>query len=202
MCADLNYDDLGLTETHDRGTHLTTAHFIPGDPASTLDRAAGVALMLSQRVARCVIHSGCIGSRIVYARIRAAICHIFIVCVYVPHSQHSNPSRATTLEELEKLLKNVPHSDCIMLLGDMNSCLPRSYEKLTGRWCVHKNVDRHGGGNAILDLMRRHSLVAASTLHKTTSKAHKCNLYPMELILQAASNRLHPLLFKVGKLRL
>ena len=54
----------------------------------------------------------------------------------------------------------------MIIPGDLNSCLPRSHEKLTGRWCVHVHADNHGGGKLVLDLMKKHRLVAASTIHK------------------------------------
>ena len=50
--------------------------------------------------------------------------------------------------------------------------MPRLYANITGRWCVHQNVDNHGGGAAILDLMSAHNLVAASTLHQPR-RGHK-----------------------------
>ena len=166
LCEELEYDILGITETHDKGALPASSNFIPAEPAPTNDSFAGVALLLSQRIAPCVMNSGCISSRIVYARVRAAICNIFAICVYIPHSNRTNPSRADTLADLNKLLSLISPADCIVILGDFNSILPRSYEKLTGRWCVHKNVDNHGGGTALLDLMSVNNLVAASTLHQ------------------------------------
>ena len=108
----------------------------------------------------------CIGSRIVFARIRAAICNLFIICTYVPHSKRSNPSAADTIAQLDSLLRTVPNNECVIIIGDFNSCLPRSYDKLTGRWCVHVHPDNHGGAQRLLNIMKNQQLVAASTLHK------------------------------------
>ena len=66
--------------------------------------------------------------------------------------------RATVLAELESVFVKV------IVLGNFNWKLPRSYEKMTGKWCVHKTADVHGGGNALLEVIRQHCLVAAPTL--------------------------------------
>ena len=166
LCTDLEYDILGITETHDKGALAATSNFITAELAPENDSFAGVALLLSQRVTKSVMNSGCIGSRIVFARIRAAICNIFAICVYIPHSNHTNPSRADTLADLNKLLLNISPADCIMILGDFNSILPRSHDKLAAKWCVHKSANNHGGGIALLDLMKNNNLVAASILHQ------------------------------------
>ena len=166
LCSEMNYDILGLTETHDKGAIGGSPEFIPADPVPEDDTAAGVALLLSKRVSKCVLHQGCVGSRIVYARINGAVSNLFIICVYVPHARATNPTRDNILSELDKLLCKVPYSDCIIVLGDFNSRLPRLCKGLTGRWCVHKRADNSGGGKALLELMKNHRLVAASTLHK------------------------------------
>ena len=166
LCSELGYDILGLTETHDTGSFKKSLSFIPAEPAPENDRASGVALLLSDNISRCIMHTNSMGSRIVYARIRAAICNIFAICIYVPHSNHVNPSRADTLGDLDKLLSHIPPADNVIIMGDFNACLPRSYKNLTGRWSIHKDMDRYGGGQALLDIMRRHRLIAASTLHQ------------------------------------
>ena len=180
LCSEMDYDILAFTETHDRGAFPATSNFIPAEPAPEHDRAAGVALLLSGRVVRSVIHTGSIGSRIVYARIRAAVCNIFAIGVYIPHAKHINPSRADTLVDLDKLLINISPSDCIVILGDLNARLPRSYERLTGRWCIHKHADLYGGGDAILDLMRNHRLIAASTLHQPRRRHSNATFIPRD----------------------
>ena len=166
FCAELDYDVLALTETHDTGKFTSSSRFIVADPVPDTDKAAGVALQLSERSVSCLMHKGCIGSRVVYARFRGAVCNLFVIGIYVPHSKHRNPTRANVLAELESVLMKVCPTDCVIILGDFNSKLPRSHENMTGKWCVHKNADAYGGGNALLDIMRRHRLVAASTLHQ------------------------------------
>ena len=58
LCRDLGYDVLVLTETHDNGSLTADSRFIPAEPAPENDSFSGVAIMLSERAAKCVVHSG------------------------------------------------------------------------------------------------------------------------------------------------
>ena len=89
LCSELGYDVLGLTETHDKGSLSTNRCFIKGDAAPKEDAYAGVALLLSDRMDKCVINSGSRGARIVFARFRVAPCNLFVVgvCVCVCSTQ-------------------------------------------------------------------------------------------------------------------
>ena len=86
MFRDLEYDALVLTETHDKGSLANSKHFITADQAPENDPYAGVAILLSDKLAKCVRHTGCLGSRIVYAEVNAHPCNLFLIGVYLPHS--------------------------------------------------------------------------------------------------------------------
>ena len=174
MCGQLGYDILALTETHDSGCLRSTKHFITGDAAPRGDPCAGVAMLLSDRIAESVIHSGCCATRIVYARINASPCNLFVVCVYVPHSTRQNPSQSDTLADLDYLLIKAPQHDCVIVLGDCNAKLHRNSGKQTGRWCIHSISNT--AGDMLMNLLKTRQLCAISTLHQprrgTTNKAY------------------------------
>ena len=67
MCRDLDYDLLALTETHDKGTLQRKKDFICCDIAPQNDPFSGVALLLSNRLSKCVLHNGSNSSRVVFA---------------------------------------------------------------------------------------------------------------------------------------
>ena len=54
MCSELKYDILALTETHDKGQLTNNRNFITSEPAPPNDSFSGVALLLSDRIAKCV----------------------------------------------------------------------------------------------------------------------------------------------------
>ena len=164
LCAELGYDVLGLTETHAKGSLPHRKHCLTGDAAPTGDPYSGVTMLLSDRVADSVMYNGCLGSRIVYARIRASPCNLFVVCVYVPHAGRQNPSSTDTLGDLEALLTSVPMHDCTIVLGDFNAKLARSTGRQTGRWCIHNRANQ--AGEMLGSLMERRRLCAVSTLHQ------------------------------------
>ena len=165
LCRELNYDLLALTETHDKGSLQSKNDFIRGDQAPAGDSYSGVALLLSSRLSKCVLHDGSNGSRVVFARIRADPCNLFIIGVYMPHSQRKQPPYfSDTMERLEEVLQQVRNNDCVIIMGDLNCKLARNIPKRTGRWCIHKYSNKPG--EEMLDLMNRKDLCAISTMFK------------------------------------
>ena len=133
LCKDLNYDILVLTETHNSGDLSSSHNFIQAEQAPATDSFSGVGLLLSDRVSKCVAHSGCVGSRIVYATIRSKPCDLFIIGVYMPHKMRKEkPLPADTLKQLDDILAKVHPHTCIILLGDLNCKLECSVDKRTG----------------------------------------------------------------------
>ena len=63
-------DILALTETHDNGVLKGNRLFITGEPAPPNDPYAGVSFLLSERVAKCVIHKGSLGPRITNIKVK------------------------------------------------------------------------------------------------------------------------------------
>ena len=62
-------------------------HFIKGKTAPPNDPYAGVSILLSHWISKCVTPSGSCGPRITFIRVRSSPCNIFLVGVYIPH-QH------------------------------------------------------------------------------------------------------------------
>ena len=52
--------------------------------------------------------------------------NLFIIAVYMPHQARIRPAHHNTMSELKQLLKQVPNSDCIVLLGDFTSNFPQA----------------------------------------------------------------------------
>ena len=125
-CRLLGYDTLGLTELHNvqaqkRFQGRTWVHSAPAgndENGKNPDPAAGVAIMLSNRMANKVISSGHVGTRIAWVRIAGPVCNIFFVVVYIPHKgRTTKPMTKDTIQQLKELLQTVSRSDCIILGG-------------------------------------------------------------------------------------
>ena len=164
LCSELEYDILALTETHGTVRLRPSKAFMTGDMARKDEPYAGVAILMSQCIASSVLYSGCCGARIVFVRVKASQCNLFVVSAYVPHSGRQAPSASDTLAELEALLSKVPRQDCVVLLGDFNAKLARGTGRMTGRWCIHWRANP--AGDRLLGLMDRLQLCAVSTLHQ------------------------------------
>ena len=73
--------------------------------------------------------------------------------MYIPQRSRRNSDKATAYAELESLLLKVNQRDCIILMGDFNSKLPRDKDGKVGHWSIHKRSD--SGGDILLDLMTK-----------------------------------------------
>ena len=171
ICKDLGYDILGITETHgwNRDPHaLYSERPPPGDKYS------GCCIALSPHARRAVMHSGTVGSRIVFARLRGRPFNLFLICIYVPHKGRTEPAQVDTYCQLEELLETVPKRDAVILLGDFNSRLHRhaGNGRLVGRWCMHTRADR--GGTKLENLMEKHRLRAVSTYFQPAGRRAPC----------------------------
>ena len=96
------------------------------------DRAAGVYILLSDRMAKKVHSFGSRGEHICYVRLEGPAYNIFIVVVYLPHRAEISPTQDQTLKRLQQLLSEIPARDCICLIGDFNKQLPTNVDDITG----------------------------------------------------------------------
>ena len=133
LCRELNYDILSITETHNAGKLKAKKNFLVSEPAPKNDPYSGVGLLLSDRLSKCVTFKGNFGSRIVYARINARPCNLFVIGVYMPHAYRTeSPFFNDTLDHLDKVLQKVTAHDCTIILGDLNCKLGRNVAGCTG----------------------------------------------------------------------
>ena len=177
-CKGLGYDILGLTELHNAQAkeQFKSKQWIHSAPATMdeqgkcSDPAAGVAIMLSQRMAAKILGSGHIGTRIAWVRLKGPVCNIFYIVAYIPHKgRTATPQAGDTIEQLAKLLQTVRQSECVILGGDFNCQLQRNVTGCTGKWCMTQ-YENKGHGNKILDMMRTHDLCAIDTYFNPNGK--------------------------------
>ena len=141
-----------------------------GEDGKNEDPAAGVAILLSHRMADRILGSGSEGTRIAWVRLAGPVCNLFVIVTYVPHrGRKKAPFAKDTIKQLRELLSTVKKSDCIIMMGDLNCELQRNVQGCTGQWCMTQRSD-NGHGEQILDLMREFDLFAADTLFKPKQK--------------------------------
>ena len=110
-CDSLQYDILGLTELHNNQSKelyqgrrwVCSAHAETNEQGKNSDPAAGVAIMLSPRMADKVIGQGHVGTRIAWVRLSGPVCNIFYVVVYIPHKGRTQkPVAQDTITQLKR----------------------------------------------------------------------------------------------------
>ena len=92
-CESLNYDILALTELHNNQAKeqyqgrrwVRSARAEVDENGKSCDPAAGVAILLSSRMADKIIGEGHVGTRIAWVRLAGPVCNIFFIAVYIPH---------------------------------------------------------------------------------------------------------------------
>ena len=119
-CRLLQYDILGLTELHnlqeqERFKSRTRVHSAPAEKkeGKSTDPAAGVAIMLSDRMADKLLDEGHVDTRIAWVRLKGPVCNIFYyVVAYIPHKGRTcAPFAQDTIQQLRKLLCKVRKSE-------------------------------------------------------------------------------------------
>ena len=116
----LEYDILGLGELHNKHLekHYEEKRWICSERSKKdeqgvdPDPAAGVAILLSPRMADRIIEQGSEGARIAYTRLEGPVCNIFATVVYIPHrGRKQAPFTQDTIVRFRKLLSTVPKTD-------------------------------------------------------------------------------------------
>lgn len=78
--------------------------------AKSSDPAAGVAILLSERMVDKIIDQGHVDTRITWVKLLAGAtcCNIFFIVAYIPHKGRTQKPRVKdTIDQLEKLLKTI-----------------------------------------------------------------------------------------------
>ena len=185
----LGFDAVAVSEGHGGEQKLSDAwgdsgRIFTGGPTVKGDEASGVSWLLSARMAKAVTQSGrprpgkC-ESHIVWIRAETDVAPLYLVNTYVPHAGRSNPSCDDVLDELELILQTFPTSAIVVVCGDLNGRLGRSYDwgkpdgekvngGVTGPWSVHDSDNEQGA--KIRRLCEERDLVASSTFFKPRRK--------------------------------
>ena len=172
-CESLQYDVLALSElwrNYEKFSDGTLKwiygkpEIVNGQPRYPNDRAAGVGLLLSARAQKKCISHGSPCERIVWARFKGPVTNVFVIGVHMPQSARKNPAQHNTMTTLTNLLKEIPRSDCIVIMGDLNVQLPANIAGVTGKWATTTELSKHA--EPVISMMRMFELVAENTIHQ------------------------------------
>ena len=171
LCFGEGHDVVLLQETRGAEQKKQTwpkGRFFHGSQPPDNDPASGVAIALSERMARCVAPGGVIRgrkfpSRILLVRLKCVGIDLVFGSVYVPHDGRTNPSQQEVLDDLTDTCERAYGSQriCLVLGTDANAQLARSVPFRTGKWCVREAGNKQG--ERVLGMMDSLDLFAAST---------------------------------------
>eukprot|EP01050_Picozoa_sp_SAG11_P017141 SAG11_NODE_2433_length_3367_cov_22.584455_3_plen_176_part_00 len=128
------------------------------------DPAAGVAIVLSKRMARAVMSHGQVGSRIKWVMLETTTYPVVVFGVYVPHHGRTCPAMEDTLGELVHLMGTFPERCCKIVMTDANARMSRHIPGVTGKWTVH--AEGNEAGHKFQQVLEEAELRAVSTYYR------------------------------------
>ena len=113
FCKSLRYDILGLGELQNtqakkqfQGSTWICNQEAKEKDGKCVDPAAGVAILLSNRMAKKTMSKGWVGTRIMWARIEGPVCNLFIIVTYTTQRK-SEPQCSRHNKEIKRTTKHI-----------------------------------------------------------------------------------------------
>ena len=135
------------------------------------DKAAGVAILLSNRMEKKVMSFGTEGNRVCWVRLRGPVCNLFVIAAYLPHRGRVSPSQDDTIADIQNILSKVPSRDCVCMMGDFNEQVESNIKGITGKWTggpPSTNAEK------ITDMLRFNKLAAVNTMYQPKKHQSVC----------------------------
>ena len=189
-CESLDYDVLILTELWRKSPEFADGSLRwlfgkapkgktkldrSGNPIFAENQYGGVAILLSKAAQGKCLRHGTPCERIVWVQLEGPVTNLFVIGVDMSNSTRKQPSQHNTLSAITSLLKKVPASDCVLVLGNLTVQLPAKIQQITGKWAHHtgkacKNAE------GMLRLMRMFELSVAHTFCQPKRK-HSTSIF-------------------------
>ena len=121
----------------------------------------GVAILMSDRVARCVTRVERVEDRMILVTIRGHPVDITIMQVYMPTSTHDEEEVDAMYEKIERCLENIKGTDYVVVMGDWNAVVGEGeQEGIIGKFGLGSRNER---GEKLTEFCKRQRLVATNT---------------------------------------
>jgi len=121
----------------------------------------GVAILMTDRVARCVTRVERVEDRMILVTIRGHPVDITIMQVYMPTSTHDEEEVDAMYEKIERCLENIKGTDYVVVMGDWNAVVGEGeQEGIIGKFGLGSRNER---GEKLTEFCKRQRLVATNT---------------------------------------
>jgi Reverse transcriptase (RNA-dependent DNA polymerase)/Endonuclease/Exonuclease/phosphatase family len=121
----------------------------------------GVAILLSEKVAKAVTKIERHEDRIIIVSIRAYPVNITVVQVYMPTTAHKDEEVDDIYEEIERRLGNIKGTDYVVVMGDWNAVVGEGEQDgIIGKFGLGRRNER---GEKLIELCKRQELVVTNT---------------------------------------
>ena len=124
----------------------------------------GVAVLLDEETAKCVISTEVHEDRIVMVRIQAQPTNIVVIQVNMPTSTHSDEEVDVVSEKLEQISQNVKGREYLIVMGDWNAVIGEQREETcVGEFDLGRRNDR---GQRLIEFCKQLKMVVTNTCFK------------------------------------
>jgi len=121
----------------------------------------GVAILLGERVAKCVDKVERQGDRMIVVTVRAHPVNIVIMQVYMPTTTHEEEEVDSIYEMIEEKLENTKGNDYVIVMGDWNASVGEGgHGKCVGEYGLGKKNER---GEKLIEFCKRQQLMITNT---------------------------------------
>ena len=133
----------------------------------------GVAIMMSQQAAKCLMEWAPESSRIIRARIYSKYRKLTLIHVYSPTNDACVESRDDFYEQLESTMQKCNRNDTLLIIGDLNAKVGKGTTKEIEVLGQHGTGTRNEKGERLCEFCEMNGLVITGTifLHKEIHKA-------------------------------
>ena len=168
-------DILGISECRWRGSgksKLNTGEVIIYSGEENIHQG-GVAIMMSQQAARCLMEWTPESSRIIRARFYSKYRKLTLIHVYSPTNDASVENKDDFYEQLESTVQKCNRNDILLITGDLNAKVGKGTPEEREILGQHGTGDRNENGERLCEFCEMNGLVITGTIfpHKEIHKA-------------------------------
>jgi hypothetical protein len=124
----------------------------------------GVALLLDDTVAKCVLSTEAHGDRILLAKIQARPTNIVVIQVYMPTSAHDDSEVELMYEKLEEIIKKQKGTEYLVVMGDWNAVVGEGEpDECVGQYGLG---ERNNRGERLVEFCKQQQMLVTNTCFK------------------------------------
>jgi hypothetical protein len=132
--------------------------------AGGTENQRGVAVLLDEDTAKCVISTEAHGDRILVVKLKGWPTDIVLLQIYMPTTSHDDEEVEVMYDSIDEIIKKVKGTDYLIIMGDWNAVVGEGKEgKCVGDYGLGKKNDR---GERLIEFCKQQQMMVTNTWFK------------------------------------